>query len=243
MIPYILFSIIGLSISIVFGLYDGQTLGSILLSSVKQLANKGTVSSESGHLWFLWGLFISRMALYASSKRNILKIVLLVDAFLILLLFHLGLKNFWWIMYSMTGFLFYGIGYIFKDVQYNKSMFLASSLIYVVSIIQPSTFNQYNTQLYCGIFEVAIIYAVAGCVFFNNVGKYLLCHKTIFSSINKYAMLLYVVHYPVMGVISKSGILCNMNNICAIILLNTTSFIAVALLVMTSKDKLNKIGL
>lgn len=243
MIPYIIFSTIGLGINIVFGLADGHSLGFLILSSIKSLANTGTVCSESGHLWFLLGLFISRILLYLSNKYNVLKISLFISVLLVLLLHHLGLKHFWWILYSMTGFLYYGLGYFLREKQYDKLIFFISAIVYVISIILPANFNQYNTQVYSGIIEVAIIYAGFACVFFNNVGKYLLNHKTILCVISKYAMLLYVIHYPVMFAISKTGILSNMNNFYAIVLLNSISIICVTLVAIIFKDKLNKIGL
>ena len=130
-----------------------------------------------------------------------------------------------------------------REKQYAKSFFIVSSFIYFLSVIMPAYYDQHNSILYSGVFEVALIYPIFACVFANNISKYFLNKKTIFSIINKYAMLLYVTHYPIMNIISGTGVLNMIDIVWGIVLLNTASFLVAALLVVIFKERLKNIGL
>ena len=130
-----------------------------------------------------------------------------------------------------------------REKQYTNSLFVISSLIYILSVIMPAYYDQHNSILYSGSFELALFYPIFACVFANNISKYFMNKKTIFCFISKYAMLLYVTHYPIMSLISRTGILNNVDIVWGVVLLNTSSFFVASLLVVIFKDRLKTIGL
>lgn len=242
-VPYIIVSLIGFLIALGICILKGTSISDFLLLSIKSLVKTGTICGEVSHLWFLIGLFVSRILLYYFNKHNLVFWGIVGCVILIVLIFHLELTQIWYVFYSLTGFLYYGLGYIFREKQYAKSFFIVSSFIYFLSVIMPAYYDQHNSILYSGIFEVALIYPIFACVFANNISKYFLNKKTIFSIISKYAMLLYVTHYPIMSVISRTGILNNVDIVWGVVLLNTSSFFVASLLVVIFKDRLKTIGL
>ena len=242
-IPYIIVSLIGFLISLGICLHKGTSILDYLLSSIKTLVKTGTICGEVSHLWFLIGLFVSRLLLYYFNKYNFVFWGIICSIILIIFIFHLELTQIWYIFYSLTGFLYYGLGYMLREKQYTNSLFVISSLIYILSVIMTTYYDQHNSILYSGVFEVALIYPIFACVFANNISKYFMNKKTIFCFISKYAMLLYVTHYPIMSLISRTGILNNVDIVWGVVLLNTSSFFVASLLVVIFKDRLRTIGL
>ena len=73
-----------------------------------------------------------------------------------------------------TGYFYFGMGYLMKHIQYNRSVFFVSTLIYVCFILTTISFVDINTNnVASGTYYLWPICAISGIVFINNTFLYM----------------------------------------------------------------------
>ena len=218
--PFLVYSIIGWSVWSICGLIDGsRSMFFCLLAPVKSFYKAGNIAGN-GALWFLLSLFfvrqIGNVCLHFQSKQSGFKWIVVLTIIISFSLAFLLFKVEWynhsaWFGNMFTGLFFFLFGYLFKNIEQNKWVFLVSVLVYASCVISYFTgiindfpyLYMHANRMYRGNYLLFFPMAVAGIIMTNNVFRFL-CKRVrfrILEYIGRNSMKLYVTHWVLFTIV------------------------------------------
>lgn len=205
--PYLLFWIIGFIINTISRYLEGDINWiHYTLSPIKQTIFYGGTNSGALPMWFLVTFFIVRILSPITLK---------------------AFKGYGWVVCGIIGFIlcwfrnnnnpihpffitnffpamfFYGLGTSLKDIQFSKSSFIISFIIYIVSFIHPSLVDFQTNTLIKGNIPFWYIFATAGIVLFNNISVRIKFPIWPFTYIGNSSMYWFLLHWPILVIVNK----------------------------------------
>lgn len=203
LVPYFVFSLIAVILaSIVYGCLDGiQGIQGVFQRIPVYVKREGAVDCNAP-LWFLLSFFLVRVFFTFARSLHIpswcVSICALLAAFgLYRAQFPIGQY------YGNTamGLFCFSMGYLLKDLQYHKALFIPSTVIYVTYLVYccctRSVVGIFNSNVHTPFFPTALYY-IAGCIFVNNLfTRVPKLQSDFLAGIGYDSMSYYVVHFPV----------------------------------------------
>lgn len=164
---------------------------------IRQVFAIGRVEGN-GPLWFLLSLFLVRVIFQITKDNKWLQIAMIILCFVIAIIGnHYSIRP-RTISNVALGIFFYGLGYLLRDVQYDKRVGIVSVCLLVGTYIWMSIFGwhlidfSFNTTVY-GIHPIWMINCVFACVAVNYVGQ-LIPNLPILSWLGRNSMTFLCVH-------------------------------------------------
>lgn len=180
--------------------HDSDTLLVYLRNSIVNLIQIGSLPGNLP-LWFLLTLFIVRViANYICIKKTVVFIIMLVGLIIAYCCFVLKIEYPYYLANSSLGLFFYLLGYILKEYQYKKFVYILSSLLYAAGVFYIASFvDMRSNTLISGYYLFWVIWSVGGIIFIDNSIKYLSRYSCVWISLLKQiglcSMNLYVKHW------------------------------------------------
>lgn len=120
-------------------------------------------------LWFLFSLFIVQILFVLFNKLKINHLLIpFISIGLYFLNKYVGFRPYW-TLYIPIGLLFYSLGMIFKELQYNNQIIIVFIVIYFSFILFSET-NIFALGKYTPFF-IVIPFSLAGCILTNVIFK------------------------------------------------------------------------
>ncbi len=164
---------------------------------IRQIFTIGRVEGN-GPLWFLLSLFIVRVIFQTTKDNKWLQIVVIVLCFVIAIIGnHYSIRP-RTISNVSLGVFFYGLGYLLRDLQYDKRVGIVSVCLFVGAYIWMSILGwhlidfSFNTTVF-GIHSIWMINCVFACTAVNYLGHFL-PHLPSLSWIGRNSMSFLCVH-------------------------------------------------
>lgn len=201
LVPFLKYSVIGhLFYCVIMWMNGDRNWIHYLLTPLKELLIGGAVLGNEP-LWFLFSFFVVRILGQLCFKD--LKTVLLTFIGCYALsnvLFYTGFHHPYWLVNICTGLAFYSLGYLMRQVQYNKAVVVLAVCVYVYFGLSGLTLVDIRSNhLIRGIYAVYPLWALSGIVFINNIFKHIRI-KPI-EHIGKDSMDYYVYHWVLITVV------------------------------------------
>lgn len=215
--PFLVFSLLGHFFHCItmFFEYRDYNWMHYFLSPAKHLVLYGCLAGNEP-LWFLLTLFFV-LAIYNFIMKNqtktfLFKMSIVVIAIPISLLFEIfNIRMFSYFFSTIVGLVFFSLGNIFCDIQYNKKIFsLSLLLLLAICNIEIPVFDIHSNVLTKGNYILWILYSLAACIIINNVFKFM--GGGALRYIGQNAMTIYVTHWIVI-VISIAAVHLFMPNV------------------------------
>lgn len=144
---------------------------------VRQIFAIGRVEGN-GPLWFLLSLFFVRVIFQTTKGKKWLQIAMIILCFVIAVIGnHYSIRP-RTVSNVALGIFFYGLGYLLRDLQYDRRVGIVSVCLLIGSYIWMSIFGwhlidfSFNTTVF-GIHPIWMINCVFACVAINFLGQYL----------------------------------------------------------------------
>ena len=172
--PYIIWNIIGyIPFVLLLVARNDYVWYHYLLQPFKGILLNGQYSGNSP-LWFLPVLLIVQIMFTYAIQKKFGVWTVIVGIILGYLCFILEIKIPSYLASISTGYFYFGMGYLMKHIQYNRSVFFVSTLIYVCFILTTISFVDINSNsVASGTYYLWPICAISGIVFINNTFLYL----------------------------------------------------------------------
>lgn len=201
MIPYIIFSIIGWFMFFIRDVIKQEITEQYFINSLRQILHEGAVAGNAP-LWFLFTLFCIRIIFYLVHKLKQYSVIpICFFGILAYILNFWHIKDYYWISNICSGMFFFGCGYILKNVQYNKYLFIISVITYIGIIIYIPTFVDFRSNTFTkGNYIAWILSSLAGIITFNNIFKYIPVRFKLLNNIGKDSMSYYVTHWIILSI-------------------------------------------
>lgn len=200
--PYIIFSLIGYVFYCAKLFLDGKTdfFSDYISIPLKSILAAGAFHGNAP-LWFLLTLFAVRM-IYVVLEKKISVCYLLIAGLISMLLNAIGFDKPYWIANVCLGTFFYVSGYLLKESQYQRKMFVMSIVVYMFALIIPSFVDVNRNHLEYGWYLSWMISAIAGCVLFNNLFRAIKSNILfdLFEKIGRNSMVFFCSHWIVLTV-------------------------------------------
>lgn len=177
LVPFAIFTAIG------YVWFGAQKMGFSLSEweyywwPVRQVFAIGRVEGN-GPLWFLLSLFLVRVIFQTTKGKLWMQISLVMLCFIIAIIGnHYSIRP-RTISNLALGIFFYGLGYLLRDLQYDKRVGIACVCLFVGTYIWMSIFGwhlidfSFNTTV-VGIHPIWMINCVSACVAVNYLGQYI----------------------------------------------------------------------
>ena len=200
LVPFLLFNIVGWIVDVIETVvkHNYRTpLGYITRPFYELYTFESSVCN--GALWFLFSLFIIKFLSYylLRNRRLLLTIVFFAtSAFLLggVTVLPNKLLTLCWVGNICYGMAFYGLGYILKEKQYKRFIFLFSMIVYMMHFFFPVIIdvrtNQSNNYI------LNFVFCLAGIIFSNNLFRDCFNYKIpIISYVGRHSMTFYVTHF------------------------------------------------
>jgi len=198
-VPYIEFSVIGYAVERIMACLRGNYEWgfSLILAPIRQVIYGGAVNGNVP-LWFLVSLFAVR--LLACLRKYVGNVCLAIIALALYFAARsLGIPVVW--AYNIPlGLFFYEFGIIFRDLQYNKTLFILSGLVYVALLIFTTSSIDFRTGQTNGNPILLVLFATSGIFVWDNIFKRL--KLTFLHKIGEDSMWYYCVHWIFLIVIN-----------------------------------------
>ena len=154
-------------------------------------------------LWFLASLFFTKKTTTSILNKIIpIPIIYIISGVAAYGVYFLKLTYPVWIGNITLGVFFYTMGYMLRDIQYNKYIFYFSLLLFVWGIFFPviTKFdfrcNQVGITDY---YPIVLLYCTLGIITINNIAyKFLNKPIKIITMIGKNSIIMYVIHFPIL---------------------------------------------
>lgn len=204
-IPFIVFSFIGYVIYCLNLYVDGDTNWiRYTLSPIKEFILLGAIYGNAP-LWFLLSLYLVKCISCLTLRGNIV-ITLITMGFAIIIpiyIFpHINYPKF--LGNVCIGYVFYSLGFYLKDKQFSIYVLLTSLVCYfTIFFLCYSNVDVNQSKLLDGNFFLWYIIAISGCVTINNIFyRYDILNNKYLKIIGKNSMQYYVIHWPLLMIIS-----------------------------------------
>ena len=203
--PYLAFMIIGFVFYCVFLYLQGDmnwihyTLSPIKVSLVNG------AHAWALPLWFLVTLFLvkslSPLCVYNFSRWGwIYAVVGLIAAYVSAHFFELRP---YYLVNIFPAMSFYGLGYVLKEKQFHKGLFLCSIVVLIFSFVCPVG-GDFRTNQTAGSYLLWLLYEFAGIVCFNNIFKKVHIQIFPFTQIGEHSMYWFLAHWFLLQIISST---------------------------------------
>lgn len=204
LVPFVVFSILGYILS-VYHLWASCDINWVhyILTPMKEILLAGSIGGNDV-LWFLTSLFMVQVLYNELVKRKVRPWLIVVIPLLIAFACHvLGISKPEYLANISLGMVMYSLGYLLREAQYKKNIFLMAFAIYVLIVLFcPSHIDlRTNVLNVDGYYILAILFSIAGCVSINYVFKRLPGIPVI-NYIGRKSMDFYVMHMLVLGVVT-----------------------------------------
>lgn len=216
LVPYLFFNFLGLLCEAYFKiLLDGPSV--FLKNRLLEIVNESTLFAV-GPCWFLISLFVVRVVFHICIKYRIVPGIIIVVSFIIAYLVYicsykpgfsdllqfgnghsLNLQVPFYLGNMSLGLMCYSLGYVLRDKQYSKWIFLSATLLFILKFFVWAEFdfrldNTLNTNYF-----LAVVYGISGCIFFNNLFRRIADVKIpVLTNVGENSIIYYLVHWPVM---------------------------------------------
>lgn len=191
--------------------FNETSLTAYIINPIAALFIRGA-SQGSAALWFLTSLFFVRVLYCAFYKYKYRNVILVLLSFVIASIVRLintksGLPIYTgqdgtvcpvWMVNIPLGLLFFSLGNILKDIQYNIKFFSISviSIVFLVAFFNAGL--DFRTGSGDGLFLSWIIISTSAIIILNNVFRIVPFEWTRLQLIGKDAMVWYVLHWPLL---------------------------------------------
>ena len=177
---------------------DGLKWETILIDPLREMIFLGSIKGNLP-LWFLLSLFTVKFIVEKLNGIRFIHTWLFLSfvfsyLFSIVITYHSSMPLY---MGNVPlGLFFYLLGYEFREIQYNKKVFLISLLIFVfVQSLATSDIVFRSCIVIKGNFIFCIVSSVAGIVVFNNIFKVEVLRSPFFLYIGRNSMDFYCIHW------------------------------------------------
>ena len=197
LVPYAVFGIIG------YMWFGANSLGLSVHDlkywwwPIRQVFAIGRVEGN-GPLWFLLSLFLVRVAFQTTHTKRWAQISLVICCVIISFIGNYYSIRPRTISNVALGIVFYGIGYLFRDLQYNKWVGATSVCLWLIGYILMSVFGwhfidfTFNTTIF-GYHPIWLLNSVIACIAVNYIFRNVHM-KGILSWLGKNAMPFLCIH-------------------------------------------------
>lgn len=203
-IPFIVFSVIGQLV---------WTLRLLCLHEtdiVKYIGFPGTfllygAFHGNAPLWFLFSLFIVRIAFNSLEVKLKWFNIALITIVLACTFNYIGLSRPYYVLNIVTGLFFYSMGYGLRRIQYNDSFFLICLCVTILlAVTNPIFVDMRSNQYSSGCYPIWFVYCIGAIVSIDYILKKLpALHSNLLglTYIGRHAMPLYISHWIVITVV------------------------------------------
>lgn len=196
-VPFIALSLIGHAfLCISFVQEGGHTWQDFLISPIKDILLLGSTTGNFP-LWFLLSLFFTKI-LYSLLNTQIPPTYITGTSCLSCLAiywFHIQYPNY--LPNTVCDLFFFSTGYQLRGLQYKRTLFFLSALIYISTLnLTPSFVDMRSNSLLSGYYPIWLIGAIAGCITLNNICRSAKKHLLpILCTIGYHSILFYISHW------------------------------------------------
>ena len=195
--PFVIFSILGYVIHIVsiFYLSGDRNWIHYILTPMKELVLGGSVGGNDV-LWFLTSLFMVQVLFNELMVWKIKIPYVAIGGFIIAYLCHiLHIDKPAYLANVALGISMYSLGYLWGKKQFTAKLSTFAAFIYIsVMLFHPSHIDLRTNALYGnGIYFLAIVFSLSGCIVINNVFHHL-PRIPIINYVGRESMAFYVTH-------------------------------------------------
>lgn len=243
-IPYILFTILGLALHLIFELFARETpLLTILLNIKEDIIYRGGIDWNLA-LWFLFTLFAVRIITPILNKLLHISLILIISGLISWSANYFNLIYPVWIGNIALGIMFYTMGFLMREIQYNISIFYISFILFLCGFFFPmvTKFDFRCNQI--GVtdnYPIVMLYCTSGIITIDNIAfRFLNKPITIISKIGRNSIILYVTHFPILMLclsIIKTTTITNSNYILIIVSISITLTYYLAVSIFLQSDK------
>lgn len=200
MVPFVVFSIIGHILQCIRLLQDKDyNWMHYIFSPIKTVLVDGSIGGNYP-LWFLFTLLVVQLIFnYLYLKKINIWFVIVIGFIVAYGLNMLGKTLPLYFANIPLGIATYGIGYKMKNAQYKRSVSILALAVYVVILsFSYSSIDFRVNQVTNGVYIIAFLYAISGCIIINYLFSLTKVHFYILEHIGKHSMNYYVMHWPVL---------------------------------------------
>ncbi|MCQ2190354.1 MAG: acyltransferase family protein [Paludibacteraceae bacterium] len=197
--PFLTFTIVGCLVYFLIFLQEGNhDWSDYFIIPLKELLLDGSVYGDKP-LWFLFSFFVVKVLFSLIESNTKYYVVFIIPAIIVVYVLYLygnPLPRYFGNVCS--GFVFYTLGYILREIQYNKYVSVTAIGVYLLFVVLGIPFvDMFPNELKQGVYLLWFVFSIAGCITFNSVFEKIPYKFKIFSWAGKHAMTLYITHYIV----------------------------------------------
>ena len=170
--------------------------------------------------WFLLALFVVRLTFSIIIKKRYTNLIPIASVIVAYLLYIISVKNDYGYILELGkhafrlhipfyignwfhGMFFYFMGFVLKEKQFYRVLFILSILVFLVKFFNPAQIDFRANDTHGSNYMLAVIYELSGCIIINNVFKKFFDYRIpLLTYIGLNSMVYYLIHYPVMKVIT-----------------------------------------
>ena len=205
MIPFCIFSLLGEPLYWIHVFYSEHSdMWQWYLASAKTIFTHGNLQGN-GPLWFLLSLFLVRIFYNRFFLNTGLKIAIAsLSVTMLCLLHYYNIAIYPSVSHTVAGLVFYAAGDLMRNLQYNKAIFIVSTIVMVALYVYCpiDTYILYgNSVLPESNYYWIFLYAVVTIIFVHNVLKHIptiVLKYVPLQVIGKDSMTYYVTHLLVL---------------------------------------------
>lgn len=199
LVPFICFSIIGWTLDSIIIIIEGKaSFFSLFIKPFAQIVYLGS-SGGNWPLWFLLSLYFVKILaslVHYSKSKIVYAICAIITITIPFLMNYFKIEKFIWIANTLNGFLFYWLGYKFKEKQFSNVYFIFSVFLFIIiTIFIPSFADIHKNTLFQGNYYIWLLYCGCGIISINNIAKRLNISNLFIERIGKDSMTYYVTHW------------------------------------------------
>ena len=179
-----------------------------ILKPIEYTFTTGAPNSISP-LWFLLTLFASTILLnYIITKKK-----WFLFAICVIIPFFINYTKPYYIANICSGIIFMFLGYKFKNIQYNKHIFIISITIYaILQSIYPSAIHMRANNVAIGSYILSYPAAILVIISINNIFKNIKYSFPILSLIGRNSMGIYLFHWIILTIVETLFTLFSIDN-------------------------------
>jgi len=200
-IPYIIFSIIGY-LTGYLTLFIKQVDIDIFhytLSSIKQVVMSGGVDGDKP-IWYLISLFVVKVVFNFMARHAKPPIIIPIIAYICAYtLYKFNIEYPCYLGNICIGIVFYSLGYLLREKQYDKYLFMAVIPIYIyIYIFIPSNVDVRANTCNSGLYGLYYLGSICSIIILNNIIKNIPLKFSILENIGRHSMSYYLTHWLIM---------------------------------------------
>lgn len=200
LLPFVVFSVIGQVVYAIELTVLNNLHMNFVTNTILDIIKTGAIFGN-GPLWFLLTLFFVRI-LYASLCKmvRLLWIIPSFFGFFAFIFYHFEITTPLYLGNTCLGAFFFGLGTLLKNMQYKIPIFIACSIVYLVTVSFLPTLGSFvnnNSESYIW----WIVASLAGIITYNNVFKIINPQKRFFGFCGQHSLEILVSHMPIISLV------------------------------------------